>query len=37
MKKSQNMPVWLRKLVLGQHNSMFAVAGERGSNGLHLV
>jgi hypothetical protein len=37
MKKSQNMPVWLRKMVLGQHNLMFAVAGERHSNALHLA
>jgi hypothetical protein len=37
MKKSQNMAAWLKKIVLGQHNSIFAVAGERRSKALHLV
>jgi hypothetical protein len=37
MKKSQNMPVWLKKIVLAQHNiSKLAVAGERRSNIVHL-
>jgi hypothetical protein len=37
MKKSQNVPVWLKKIVLGQHNiSKLAVAGKRRSNIVHL-
>jgi hypothetical protein len=39
MKKSQNMPGWLRKMVLAQQHiiPLFALAGERSSNNVvHL-
>jgi hypothetical protein len=36
MKKSQDMLVWLRKMVLGQHNCILAVAGKGHINAVHL-
>jgi hypothetical protein len=38
MKKSENMPVWLRKMVLAQHNCTDAMPGKkkRHSNVVHL-
>jgi hypothetical protein len=37
MKKIQNVPVWLRKLVWGQHNCTgLGVAGERHNRAVHL-
>jgi hypothetical protein len=37
MKKSENMLVWLRKMVLPKYNGQFAMAGKRCSNALHLL
>ncbi len=36
MKKSQNIPVWLRKVVLAHHVVQIPVAGKRRSNAVHL-
>jgi hypothetical protein len=37
MKKSQNMLVWLNKMVLAQHFSTFAKAGTQHSKASHLI
>jgi hypothetical protein len=36
MKKSQNMPVWLSKIVLSQNFVQFAEASKRHSKPMHL-
>jgi hypothetical protein len=37
MKKSENMLVWLREMVLAKYKGQFAMAGKRYSNSLHLL
>jgi hypothetical protein len=37
MKKSQNMPVWLSKMILTQHFHWDAEAGKRHSKAYHLL
>jgi hypothetical protein len=37
MKKSENVLVWLKKMILAQYNGQFAMAGKRCSNALHLL
>jgi hypothetical protein len=36
MKKSENMLVWLKKMVLAKYNRQFAMAGKWCSETLHL-